>query len=79
MRDGVNLQKAGHPVIVFVNDPFERAARAQAKGLNEPDLKIYSFAQHRIASGSVAGEEAKAVKAVSEIPGILLAAGDKRS
>lgn len=73
MRDGVNLQKAGHPVIVYVNDPFERAARAQARGLREADLRIYSFSQHKPAPGSEAGEDAKAVKAASEVSTILLA------
>ncbi|MCE9641680.1 MAG: hypothetical protein K8S22_16305 [Betaproteobacteria bacterium] len=47
MRDGIYLTKAGHPTVVFVHDFFEKAARAQAKALGMPDLKIYVYPQHK--------------------------------
>ena len=72
MRDAVNLVKAGHPAVLFVNGPFERAARAQAKGLGEPDLNIYVFPQYEPGKLSSTLEEEKAVKASAEFPALLL-------
>ena len=56
MRDGIVLTKAGHPTIVFVNDFFEKAARAQAQALGLPDLKIFVYPQHK--AGDFEAEEA---------------------
>ena len=56
MRDGIFLTKAGHPTIVFVNDFFEKAARAQARALGLPDLKIFVYPQHK--AGNFEAEEA---------------------
>ena len=56
MRDGIFLTKAGHPTIVFVNDFFEKAARAQARALGLPDLKIFVYPQHK--AGDFEAEEA---------------------
>jgi hypothetical protein len=47
VRDGIFLTKAGHPTVVFVNDFFEKAARAQAKALGLPELKIFVYPQHK--------------------------------
>jgi hypothetical protein len=66
VRDGISLTKAGLPTIVVVQDSFERAARAQAKALGSPDLKIYVYPQHRAAI--VESEEVeKGIKAAGEI------------
>ena len=67
MRDGIFLTKAGHPTVVFVNDYFEKAARAQAKALGLPDLKIYVYPQHK-AGDFEAAEAAKGVHAAHELP-----------
>jgi hypothetical protein len=56
VRDGIFLTKAGHPTIVFVNDFFEKAARAQARALGLPDLKIFVYPQHK--AGDFEAEEA---------------------
>lgn len=70
MRDGIFLTKAGHPTVVIVQDAFERAARAQAKALGLPDLRIYVYQQHK--AGDVAAEEAaKGVVAAGELRLIL--------
>ena len=37
----------GHPVVVFVHDRFEQAARAQAAGLRIADLKICVYPQYK--------------------------------
>ena len=66
MRDGIYLSKAGHPTVVFVHDFFEKAARAQAKALGMPDLKIYVYPQHK-AGDFEAGEAVKGVKAAREL------------
>ena len=66
MRDGIYLAKAGHPTVVFVHDFFEKAARAQAKALGMPDLKIYVYPQHK-AGDFEAGEAVKGVKAAREL------------
>lgn len=66
MRDGITLTKAGLPTVVIVQDSFERAARAQAKTLGLPDLRIYVYQQHR--AGHVGSEEAaKGVTAAAEV------------
>jgi hypothetical protein len=56
VRDGIFLTRAGHPTIVFVNDFFEKAARAQARALGLPDLKIFVYPQHK--AGDFEAEEA---------------------
>ena len=66
MRDGIFFTKAGHPTLVFVNDFFEQAARAQAKALGMPDLKIYVYPQHK-AGDYDAAEAATGVKAAHEL------------
>ena len=71
MRDGINLTKAGHPVIVFVYHHFERAARAQAKGLGVPDLRLYVYQQYTPGADSLKHEEEKAVIAAAEFGKML--------
>lgn len=66
MRDGIFLTKAGHPTVVFVNDFFEKAARAQAKALGLPDLKIFVYPQHK-AGDFEAAEAAKGAQAAREL------------
>ena len=66
MRDGIYLTKAGHPTVVFVHDFFEKAARAQARALGTPELKIYVYPQHK-AGDFEAGEAVKGVKAAREL------------
>jgi hypothetical protein len=63
VRDGIYLTKAGHPTVVFVNDFFEKAARAQAKALGVPELKIYVYPQHK--AGDFEAEEAAKGKAAA--------------
>lgn len=70
MRDGIFLAKAGHPAVVIVQGPFERAARAQAKALGLPELKIYVYQQHD--TGNLGAEEcAKGVAAVQDLRRML--------
>ena len=70
MRDGIFFTRAGIPTVVFVHDFFERAARAQAKALGLPELKIYVYPQHK--SGDYDAEEAaKGVKAAHELRMLL--------
>jgi hypothetical protein len=47
VRDGIALTQLGHPAVVFVYDNFERAARAQAKALGAPDLRIHVYPQYK--------------------------------
>ena len=70
MRDGIFLTKAGHPTIVFVHDFFEKAARAQAKALGLPELKIYVYPQHK-AGAFEAGEAVKGTQAAHELRRLL--------
>lgn len=70
MRDGIALSRAGHPVVVFVHDNFDRAARAQAAGLRIADLKIYVYPQYK-RDASPSREAEKAVLAVKEFPELL--------
>jgi hypothetical protein len=70
VRDGIFLAKAGHPAVVIVQGPFERAARAQAKVLGLPDLKIYVYQQHDTGHLGSA-ERDKGVAAVQEIRQML--------
>lgn len=72
MRDAVNLAKAGHPVVLFVNGPFEQAARAHAKALGQPGLDIYVSRQFDPGNISDAVEEEKALEAAAEFPSLLL-------
>ncbi len=71
MRDGISLAKAGLPVIVFIYDNFERAARAQAKGLGVPDLRFYVYPQYTPGPDSLRHEEEKAVVAAEEFGKLL--------
>ncbi len=72
MRDGINLARRGLPVIVFVHDGFSRAARIQAKTSGWPKLRIYVYPQYVPGHISPDIEQQKAVKAVEELPGLLL-------
>jgi hypothetical protein len=72
VRDGISLVKAGVPVVVFVYDHFERAARAQAKGLGVPDLRIYVFPQYTPGALTASIEEGKAATAAEEFPRLLM-------
>jgi hypothetical protein len=70
VRDGIFFTRAGHPTLVFVHDFFERAARAQAKALGLPELKIYVYPQHQPGDYEAA-EAAKGVKAAHELRALL--------
>ena len=70
MRDGIALTKAGHPVVVFVHDNFERAARAQAAALGVADLRLYVY-PHYEPGDDLALEADKALRAVAELPDLL--------
>ena len=70
MRDGVFLKRLGHPVVVFVHDDFERAARAQASALHTSDLRIFVYPQPKLGD-SVSGEAEKAIQAVKDFPKLL--------
>ena len=70
MRDGIALTRAGHPVVVFVHDNFERAARAQAAALHASDLRICVF-QHYEPGDDLGLEVDKAMKAFAEFPDLL--------
>ena len=72
MRDGITLAKAGHPVVVFDYDHFERAARAQARGLGIPELRIFVYPQYK-PGDLLPPEAAKAVKVAGEFPALLTA------
>ena len=76
MRDGIQVLKAGRPVIVFAYDRFERAARAQAAGLGVADLLLYVYPQFAVANLSATVEEEKALIAAKEFPKLLLAHAD---
>lgn len=70
MRDGIFFANSGHPTLVFVHDFFERAARAQAKALGMPELKIYVYPQHE--SGDYDAAEAETgVQAAHDLPALL--------
>ncbi len=74
MRDGIYLTKAGHPTVVFVNDFFEKAARAQAKAMGLPELKIFVYPQHK--AGDFEEDEAlKGASAAHELRKWLEGAG----
>jgi len=72
VRDGIEVLKAGKPAIVFTHDRFERAARAQAKGLGVPDLRLYVYPQFAVGDLSAAVEEQKALTAVEEFPKLII-------
>jgi hypothetical protein len=72
VRDAINISKSGRPAVLFVHDNFERAARAQAKGLGVPDLKIYVFPQYKPGDAYSPEEATKAIKAADEFPQLLL-------
>jgi hypothetical protein len=60
------------PVVLFVYNHFERAARAQANGPGVPDLKVYVFPQYKPGEAYSPEEAEKAVKAAAEFPQLLL-------
>lgn len=70
MRDGITLRKAGHPTLVLVHDVFELAARAQAKELQMPELRIYQYPQSRKIDPQ-AVEAEKASRVVEALPHLL--------
>ena len=72
MRDGIEVLKAGKPVIVFTHDRFERAARAQAKGLGVADLRLYVYPQFAVGNLQNEVEREKALKAVEEFPDLII-------
>ena len=72
MRDGIEVLKAGKPVIVFTHDRFERAARAQAKGLGVGDLRLYVYPQFAVGNLQNEVEREKALKAVEEFPDLII-------
>ena len=72
MRDAINVSKAGRPAVLFVYNHFEKAARAQAKGLGVSDLKIYVFPQYKPGEAYSPEEAKKAVTAAEEFPKMLL-------
>ncbi len=74
MRDGISLARAGVPAVVFVYDNFEPVARAQARALGMPDLRIHVFPQYDPGASSSALEEEKAIKAAAEFPALLASA-----
>lgn len=76
MRDAISLIAGGQPVVLFVFDSFERAARAQARASGMADLPIYVYPQYQSGAGSDALEEQKAAQAAAEFPGLLVAAGN---
>jgi hypothetical protein len=70
VRDGIALTRAGHPVVVFVHDNFERAARAQASALGVSDLRIYAY-PHFEPGDDPALEVDKARRAAADFPKLL--------
>ena len=66
------MAKAGLPVVVFVHDKFERAARAQAKSMGYSDLRFYVFPQDAAGADSTAIEEKKAEQAAAALESLLL-------
>jgi hypothetical protein len=72
VRDGISLANAGLPVVVFVHDHFERAARAQATGSGVADLKLYAFSPIKAGASSLRLEAEQAARAAAEFPGLLL-------
>ena len=72
MRDGIEVQKAGKPAVVFTHDRFERAARAQAKGLGVDDLRLYVYPQFAVGNLSAPVEVEKALKAIEEFPKLIV-------
>lgn len=47
MRDGIEFERRGKPAVVLAHDRFIRAARAQAKNLQMPDLNLVVIEQGR--------------------------------
>jgi hypothetical protein len=75
VRDGISLAKAGIPAVVFVYDNFEPVARAQARALGVPDLRLYVFPQYEPGASDSAAEADKAVKAAAEFSALFKRAG----
>jgi hypothetical protein len=72
VRDGISLVKAGVPAVVFVYDNFEAVARAQAKALGVPDLRLHVFPQYVPGASASAEEEQKAVAAAAEFSALFV-------
>lgn len=72
MRDGISLARAGVPAVVFVYDNFEPVARAQARALGMPDLRLYVFPQYAPGASAAAAEANKAIRAAAEFPSLLV-------
>jgi hypothetical protein len=72
VRDAVTASKASKPAVLFVHTPFERAARAQAHAHGFAELRIYVYPQFKMGDVSEAEEIAKASKAATEFPDLLL-------
>ena len=70
MRDGISISRAGHPVVVFVHDNFERAARAQAEGLRASGLRIFVYPQYT-PGADLAKESEKAIIASDDFVKLL--------
>ena len=72
MRDGITLARAGVPAVVFVFDNFEKVARAQARALGVPGLRILVYPQYVPGVASAAAEEEKALRAAAAFPAMLV-------
>jgi hypothetical protein len=79
VRDAINVSKNGRPVVLFVYNHFERAARAQAKGLGALDLKVYVFPQYKPGAAYSPEETEKAVTAAAQFPQLLLGNGGQHN
>ena len=47
MRDGIEFERRGKPAVVLAHDRFIRAAKAQAKNLQLPELNLVVVEQGR--------------------------------
>jgi len=70
VRDGIHFTQAGQPTVVFVHDFFEAAAKAGARALGLPELKLYVFPQNK--AGTTEAEEIeKGRQAARALPRLL--------
>ena len=70
MRGGIETTIAGVPTVVLAQDSFAAAARAQAKFLGVPDLKLHVFPQYKPGNPQLLVEQAE--EAARALPGLLL-------
>lgn len=70
MRDGIQFTRAGLPTLVFVHDFFEAAAKAGARALGLPELKVYVFPQNP-AGTREAGDIEQGRRAARALPALL--------